>query len=470
MSTECNQTSFVFEPHGRREVVARFDGGAITSDAGALLLRQVDQRLNLLPRLAACFEDRRDPQRIEHSVEQLVSQRVYALALGYEDLNDHDELRSDPLLALLAGKKDLEGRERKREQDRGKPLAGKSTLNRLERSTESADRYKKIRCDFERVDRLLVDLFVEAHATPPEEIILDVDATDTALHGRQEGRFFHGYYNHYCYLPLYIFAGEHLLCARQRVSNQDAAAGSQPEVERIVKQIRDVWPQVRIIVRGDSGFGREELMSWCEANGVEYVLGLARNERLRQLIEEAIEQAAAKQQQTGQAAREFTEFEYQTRESWSRARRVVAKAEQLEGKENPRYVVTSLGAERWKAQPLYEELYCQRGEMENRIKEQLSLFADRMSTETMRANQLRLYLSSLAYGLLVGLRRLGLAGTRWARAQTETIRRVLLKVGAQVRGTVRKVWVSMASGYAYGELFGQVYEALRPPGGKPLPV
>ncbi|MFQ5668463.1 MAG: IS1380 family transposase [Candidatus Binatia bacterium] len=470
MSTECTQTSFVFEPHGRRQVVARFDGGAITSDAGALLLRQVDQRLDLLPRLAACFHDRRDPQRIEHSVEQLVSQRVYALALGYEDLNDHDELRSDPLLALLAGKTDLDGRERKREQDRGKALAGKSTLHRLERSTESADRYKKIRCDFDGVDRLLVDLFIEAHPTEPEEIILDVDATDTPLHGRQEGRFFHGYYNHYCYLPLYIFSGEHLLCARQREANQDPAAGLQPELERIVEQIREAWPGVRLVVRGDSGFGREELMSWCEANGVEYVLGLARNERLRTLIEEAMQQAAAKQQQSGQAARAFTEFAYQTRTSWSRARRVVAKAEQLEGKENPRYVVTSLGAERWKAQALYEELYCQRGEMENRIKEQLSLFADRMSTETMRANQLRLYLSSMAYGLLLGLRRLGLAGTRWARAQTETIRRVLLKVGARVRGTVRKVWVSMASGYAYGELFGEVHEALRPPKVKPVGV
>ena len=423
-----------------------------------------------MPRLAACFDDRRDPQRIEHSVEQLVSQRVYALALGYEDLNDHDELRSDPLLALLAGKKDLEGRERKREQDRGKALAGKSTLNRLERSTQSPDRSKKIGCDFERVDRLLVELFVEAHPTEPEEIILDLDATDTPLHGRQEGRFFHGYYNHYCYLPLYIFSGEHLLCARQRESNQDAAAGAQPEVERIVKQIREVWPQVRIVVRGDAGFCREELMSWCEANGVDYVLGLARNERLRTLIEEAMQQAAAKQQQTGQAAREFTEFQYQTRKSWNRARRVVAKAEQLEGKENPRYVVTSLEAERWEAQPLYEELYCQRGEMENRIKEQLSLFTDRMSTETMRANQLRLYLSSLAYGLVVGLRRLALAGTRWARAQTETIRRVLLKLGAQVRGTVRKVGVSMASGYAYIELFGEVYEALRPPGEKTVRV
>ena len=462
--TECSQPSFAFGQHFRREVVARFDGGAITSDAGGLLLRETDRRIDLLRRFAACFEDRRDPDRIEHQVSELVSQRIYGLALGYEDLNDHDQLRTDPLLALLAGKADLEGRDRRQERDRGKPLAGKSTLHRLERTTDGVDRYKKIRCQMATVDRLLVDVFVEAHPQPPAEIILDLDVTDTPLHGRQEGRFFHGYYGHYCYLPLYIFCGQHLLGARQRVSNQDAAAGSVEEVQRIVAQIREVWPQVRIIVRGDSGFCRDELMSWCEANGVDYVFGLARNERLRRSIEEAMQEAGQKQQQTGQPARVFTEFDYQTLRSWSRARRVVAKAEQLEGKENPRYVVTSLDAERWPAQRLYEELYCARGEMENRIKEQLSLFADRMSTETLRANQLRLYLSPLAYVLLVALRRLGLEGTQWARAQTETIRRGLLKIGAQVRVSVRKVWVSLGSGYPYVDSFAAVYRALRPPG------
>ena len=464
LSTECSQASFGFGEHFRRQVVARFDGGAITSDAGALLLRETDRRIGLLGRLAACFEDRRDPERIEHRVGELVSQRVYALALGYEDLNDHDQLRSDPLLALLAGKADLEGQDCKRERDRGKPLAGKSTLNRLERSSDGADRYKKIRCRTAAVDRLLVDVFVEAHEEAPQEIVLDLDVTDTPLHGEQQGRFFHGYYRHYCYLPLYIFCGQHLLCARQRVSNQDAAAGGVQEVERIVAQIRTAWPEVQIILRGDSGFCREELMSWCEANGVDYVFGLARNERLRRSIEEAMQQAGQKQQQTGQSARVCTEFDYQTRQSWGRARRVVAKAEQLEGKENLRYVVTSLDAERWPAQRLYEELYCARGEMENRIKEQLSLFADRMSTETLRANQLRLYLSSLAYVLLLALRRLGLEGTQWARAQTETIRRGLLKIGAQVRVSVRKVWVSLGSGYPYVDSFAAVYRALRPPG------
>lgn len=464
MSTECTQCSFTFAKHFRRQVSARFDGGVISSDGGALLLREVDQRINLLPRLAACFEGRRDPERIEHQVGELVSQRVYGLALGYEDLNDHDELRRDPVLALLVGKSDLGGQQRRRERDRGQPLAGKSTLNRLEGTTDGVDRYKKIRYDSAAVDRLLVDVFVEAQPQEPAEIIVDIDATDSPLHGQQEGRFFHGYYRHYCYLPLYIFSGEHVLCARQRVANQDAAEGSVAELERIVAQIRGEWPQVRIIVRGDSGFCRDELMDWCEQNGVEYVLGLARNERLRSLIDDALEQASRQQQQTGRPARVFTEFEYQTLESWSRARRVVGKAEQLVGKQNPRYVVTSLDGERWPPQRLYEQLYCERGEAENRIKEQLSLFADRMSTQTLRANQLRLHLSSLAYMLLVGLRRLGLEGTQWARAQTEAIRRGLLKIGALVKVSVRRVQLSLASGYPYEEAFAAAYRALRPPG------
>ena len=463
LSTECTQSSFTFAKHFRRQVSARFDGGVISSDGGALLLREVDQRIKLLPRLAACFEDGRDPRRIEHRVGELVSQRVYGLALGYEDLNDHDELRRDPVLALLAGKSDVSGRQRRRERDRGQPLAGKSTLQRLERTTDGVDRYQKVRCVSEAIDRLLVDVFVEAHSQEPSEVLLDIDATDTPLHGQQEGRFFHGYYRHYCYLPLYIFSGEHVLCARQRMSNQDAAAGA-AELERIVAQLRAVWPKVKIILRGDSGFCRDELLSWCEENKVDYVVGLARNERLRSLIEEAIEQASRQQQQTGRPARVYSEFEYRTLESWSRERRVVAKAEQLVGKQNPRYVVTSLDRERWPPQRLYEQLYCGRGEAENRIKEQLSLFADRMSTETLRANQLRLYLSSLAYVLLVGLRRLGLQGTQWARAQTETIRRGLLKIGAQVKVSVRRVYLSLASGYPDEEAFAAVYRALRPPG------
>lgn len=450
--TECTQSSLEFEAHFSRQVVARFDGGTMTSDAGALLLRQTDRRLNLLGRLAGCFQDRRHPIYISHTVEQLLAQRVYALALGYEDLSDHDQLREDPLLAVLSGKQRV-GQE---------PLAGKSTLNRLELSTEQPDRYKKIHYREESIDQLLTALFVEAHPEPPERIVLDLDVTDLPLHGHQEGRFFHGYYDSYCYLPLYIFCGEHVLCARLRTADQDASAGSKQQVEQIVRQIRQAWPEVEILLRADSGFCREELMKWCEENGVYYVFGFARNERLRKIIEPEMQQAARQQKQTGKPARVFTEFLYQTTTgSWSRERRTVAKAEQIEGKENPRYVVTNLSAQQWPAQKLYEELYCARGEMENRIKEQLSLFATRVSAATMRANQLRLYFSAMAYVLVQGLRRLGLKGTEMARAQATTIRLQLLKIGAPIRITARKVWVSMASSYPWQVVFAQAWQALR---------
>jgi len=450
--TQCNQDSFEFEAHFSRAVTARFDGGAVTSDAGALLLREAERRIRLLSRLAACFDDRRDPSLIRHSVAEMVAQRVYALALGYEDLNDHDQLREDPLLAVLSGKREAGAQ----------PLAGKSTLNRLELSTAQPSRYKKIHCRQEAVDKLLVDVYLEAHEAAPELIVLDLDVTDLPLHGHQEGRFFHGYYDEYCYLPLYVFAGEHLLCARLRTADQDAAAGSTQEVERIVGQIRQRWPQVEILVRADSGFCREELMAWCEAHGVGYVLGFARNERLRRMIAPQMEEAARLQQATGRPARIFTEFDYQTTTgSWSRARRVVAKAEMLEGKENPRYVVTNLSAERWPAQALYEELYCARGEMENRIKEQLSLFAARVSAETMQANQVRLNLAGCAYVLLHALRRLGLKGTGMEHAQATTIRLRLLKIGARIRITARRIWLSMASGFPLEAVFRQAWAQLR---------
>jgi len=450
--TECTQSSFEFQAHFSRQVTARFDGGSMTSDAGAVLLRETDRRLNLLPRLAACFEDRRAPWLVSHPVSEMVAQRVYALALGYEDLTDHDQLREDPLLAVLSGKPQA-GQE---------PLAGKSTLNRLELGGEEPSRYKKIQYHQEAIDELMTQIFLEAHSPAPERIVLDLDTTDLPLHGHQEGRFFHGYYDSYCYLPLYIFAGEHLLCARLRTADQDAAAGSKDEVERIVRQIRAAWPGVRILLRADSGFCRDELMSWCESNGVDYVFGFARNERLRRLIEPQAREAARMQAETGKPARVFTEFSYQTTTgSWSRARRVVAKAEQLEGKENPRFVVTSLSAQEWPAQRLYEELYCERGEMENRIKEQLSLFAGRVSAETMRANQLRVYFAAMAYVLMHGLRRLGLKGTELERAQATTIRLRLLKIGAQIRITARRVWLSMASSFPLQRLFGEVWAALR---------
>ena len=383
------------------------------------------------------------------------------MALGYEDLNDHDQLRADPLLAVMAGCADVTGQKRKQERDRGNPLAGKSTLNRLEQSRERPDRYRKINYDAQAIDELWVQIFLESHAEEPDEIILDLDATDTPLHGEQEGRFFHGYYDAYCYLPLYIFCGDHLLCARLRPSNIDASKGSGWEVRRIVRQIRQRWSGVRILLRADSGFARQRLMRWCEKHGVDYVFGLARNDRLGKKITAAMEQAKAESAHTGKAARVYVEFSYQTRKSWSRARRVVAKAEYTTDKENPRFVVTSLGATEWEAQALYEKLYCARGEMENRIKEQLSLFSDRMSTAKLRSNQLRLYLSSAAYVLVQALRRLALRGTDLAQAQVETIRRKLLKIGAQVRVTVRKVWVSMASSYPWPAIFAQAWRQLR---------
>lgn len=464
MPTECNQESFRFHPLAAREVRGRFDGGAITSDAGGLLLREVEKRTGIVAQFAACFRDHREPARIEHTVKELVAQRVYGLALGYEDLNDHDQLRRDPLLAVLAEKPDPSGESRARERDQGKALAGKSTLNRLEltgAAVREDERYKKIALDEAAVDRMLVEVFLQAHREAPKEIILDLDSTDDPLHGEQEGRFFHGYYGHYCYLPLYIFCGEHLLGARLRPANLDAAAGSTAELARIVAQIRAAWPEVKILVRGDSGFCREEVMAWCEEQKVDYVLGLAKNQRLKAEIGAELEQAAEQYRQTGRAARVFKEFAYQTRESWSRARRVVAKAEHLEKGANPRFVVTSLAAEDWPAASLYEALYCARGEMENRLKEQLMLFADRTSTAFLRSNQSRLYFSSVAYLLLQALRRLGLKGTELAQAQCATMRLKLLKIGALIRITVRRVWVSLAGGYPYVDLFRQVYAQLR---------
>jgi hypothetical protein len=452
--TECTQSGFGFEACGSREIVARFDGGTISSDGGAFLLRQTDQRLNLLPRLAECFLDDRNQDLIEHSILEMLSQRIYGLALGYEDVNDHEQLRKDPVFGILAGREEL-----------GEPMAGKSTLNRMELGAGTKDRYKKITFWKDAVDEVLVKVFIESYETAPAEIILDVDTTDLPLHGKQEGRFFHGYYDNYCYLPLYIFCEEQVLCARLREANHDAAFGSLQEIQRIVAQIRAAWPAVKIILRGDSGFCRNQLMSWCEGHQVDFVIGQARNQRLRKIIGAQMHAATEQWNQTGQPARVFSEFEYQAKKTkkggWDRARRVVAKAEHIDGKENPRFVVTSLKSEEWTAQALYEKLYCARGEMENRIKEQFSLFADRVSAETMRANQMRLYLSTMAYVLMSGLRRLGLKATELAQAQVSTIRMKLLKIGAQIRVTVRKVWVSMSSSYPWQDLFQQVWTNLR---------
>jgi hypothetical protein len=465
MTTECNAREFDFQALGSRAVTGRFDGGAITSDAGGLLLREVEAKTGILRRFAACFTDHRDPDLIEHTVYELLAQRVFALALGYEDLNDHDALRHDPLLAVLVGKGDPTGQDRRRRQDRGKSLAGKSTLNRLELTPVGADaksRYKKIVARHHDIDSFFVETFLSLHRTPPKEIVLDLDATDDPIHGQQLGRFFHGYYDGYCYLPLYIFCGEYLLCAKLRPSDIDGAAGAVKQLARIVEQIRRRWPQVRIIVRGDSGFCREPLMRWCAENCVDYVLGLAKNARLQGILGKELHEAKLQFEATGWPSRVFKDFTYQTRKSWGRARRVVGKAEHVAKGSNPRFVVTSLSSEELDARTLYEDLYCARGEMENRIKEQqLCLFADRTSCATMRANQLRLWLSSVAYTLLAALRQFGLQGTEMAQARCDTIRLKLLKLGALVRTTVRRVWISLSESCPYQRVFAQVYDNLR---------
>jgi hypothetical protein len=433
------------------------------------LLREVERVTGILRQFAACFTDHRAAARIEHPVATLVAQRVYGLALGYEDLTDHDQLRADPLLAVLAGSPDPTGAQRRCLRDAGKALAGKSTLNRLELTDATvapSERYKKITVDPDAVDRCFVNLFVQAHPIAPAEITLDLDATDDPVHGMQEGRFFQGYYGHYCYLPLYIFAGEHLLCARLRPGGVDASAGATDELTRIVVQLRAAWPRVRILVRADSGFCRDELLTWCETHDVDYVIGLARNTRLTAALGAALHRVQETCRTTEAPDREFMDLTYRTRRGWTRARRVVGKAEALPGldgpKANPRFVVTSLSLDALDAQPLYEQLYCARGDMENRIKEQqLMLFADRTSTGTLRANQLRLTFSSVAYTLLAALRRLGLAGTRLAQAQCQTIRLTLLKLGARLRVTVRKVWVALASGCPHAALFAQVHAYLQ---------
>ena len=465
MKTECTLDQMEFHGLGRRVVVGQFDGGKISSDSGGLLLREVEQRRHILKRLAGCFIDHRDAELVEHSLESLIKQRVMGLALGYEDLNDHDTLRHDPLLALLSDKQDLSGKTRKREQDKGCAIAGKSTLNRLELTPLDADagsRYKKIVADSRAMDELLVDLFLEAYDSPPEEIILDVDATDDLIHGNQEGKFFHGYYRSYCYLPLYIFCGEHLLCARLRKANQDGAAGTVDELARMIERIRLSWPQTRIIVRGDGGFCREALMAWCEVHDVDYVLGLAKNSRLTTILAEEMAQAKEQYEATEQAARVFKDFRYQTLKSWSCERRVVGKAEHLAKGENPRFVVTSLSKKDWDARSLYEELYCARGDMENRIKEQqMALFADRTSTHEMLSNQLRLYFSSFAYALMQTLRRLGLEGTSMAKAQCDTIRLKLFKIGAHIQLSVRRVRIAFSESYPHAELFWQIMQRLQ---------
>jgi hypothetical protein len=459
--TECIPSWFGFQGLGSRTVQSDFEGGRITSDAGGLFLRDIDIHFGFLDAFAACFTDHRDPDRIEHTLLTLLKQRVFGLCLGYEDLNDHDRLRHDPLMAVVAGVTDLLGENRVRPSDRGKALAGKSTLNRLELTSVGADddsRYKKIVAHLSRIESYLPEMYIRQQLQPPSRIVLDLDSTDDPIHGQQLGRFFHGYYGHYCYLPLYIFAGDHPLAALLRPSNIDASAGCLPHIERIVRQLRQAWPQVEIVLRGDSGFCRDYLMRWCEANNVHFIFGLAKNKRLLRIVGQELHEAKEQFARTNQPARVFKDFEYRTHKSWNRSRRVVAKAEHLAGdKANPRFVVTSLSAERFDAKTLYEEQYCARGDMENRIKEQqLSLFAGHLCCETMRANQIRLYLSTDAYVVMRSLREFGLKDTPLEAAQCDTIRVRLFKIGGIVRVSVRRVVVSMSEAYPWREAFAAV--------------
>ncbi len=448
MPTECSADRFDFGMVEGRAVEAAFDGGLVTSDAGALLLKATDRAIGLIERLARCFHDERRRELIEHEVATLVGQRVFGIALGYEDLNDHDELRHDRLMAVLASKLTP-----KREECA--PVAGKSTLNRLELSKLEPTRYHKISHNPAAIARLLIDVFLESHARPPREIVLDLDATDDPLHGMQEGRFFHGYYDCYCYLPLYVFCGRHLLLAKLRRADRDPAAGVVEEVGRLIDRIRAAWPKTRILLRADADFARDELMKWCESDDVDFVLGVGRNERLMAEIAPELERVAAKSARTGEPERRFKSFMWSTRHTWSRKRRVVAKIECTKEGANPRFVVTSLTRRQCKAKDLYEKVYCARGDMENRIKEcQLDLFADRTSAGTMRANQLRLWFYSMAYVLLCALRRIGLHDTDLAEATSGTIRLKLLKIGALVRISVRRIRIAMSSACPNAQIWG----------------
>jgi hypothetical protein len=454
MPTECSADLFGFAPVEGRAVVAGFDGGRMTSAAGAMLLGATDRQIRLVERFAGCFTDDRMAELVEHTVPRMVGQRVFGIALGYEDLIDHDQLRYDPVMAVLGGKLEAKRAD-------CAPLAGKSTLNRLELGRAEPSRYHKISYDAAQIEALFVDLFLDAHSAAPPQITLDLDATDDPLHGHQEGRFFHGYYDNYCYLPLYVFCGRHLLASKLRPANIDGSAGSVEEVARIVARIRQRWPEVRILLRADSGFARDGLMTWCESNGVDFLFGLAKNSRLVEALTSELAQAAEQSQKTGKPARRFKDFAWRTRDSWSHERRVVAKAEWTEGKANPRFVVTSLAREEHEARHLYEKLYCARGEMENRIKEcQLDLYADRTSAKTMRANQLRLWFAAIAYVLICALRRMGLAHTQFARAACGTIRLKLLKIGALVRTSVRRIKLAMPSAFPYQAEYRAAHAAL----------
>lgn len=461
----------LFDDLGSRRVQADFSGGHLSSDGGCLLLRQVDRGLGISRSLAACFSDRRNPAYVEHDLQSLIAQRLHGLALGYEDLNDHKLLRLDPLLAVCADKADPLGEDRMDPRDKGKALASASTLNRLELGNHKDSRCHKISCSPEKIEATLLTAGVRCLPRDLEEIVLDLDAMGHLLHGEQEGRFFHAYYGDYCYLPLYIFAGNVPLWAQLRTSDQDAAAGVVAALIKVVGALRKRFPKLRIIVRGDSGFCRPELMDWCEDQGIYYCLGLARNERLETLLIPAMANARARRCLTGGATvRVFTEFHYATLKTWRRQRRVIGKAEITAEGENPRFAVSNLPAKGWSKEErqrfepsnLYENEYCARGQMENVLKQQvLDLEADRMSTHYMGSNQLRLWMSTLAYLLIERLRALTLKGTELANATAGTIRLRLFKVAAIVEVSVRRVYVRLAGSYPMRALFIQCLDRLK---------
>lgn len=464
--TDCKQQPLLFPELTSRPIMVDFAAGHVSSDGGGLLLAQLDRRSGYLERFAQCFTDYRDPELIEHTVLELLRQRVYGLALGYEDINDHDRLRVDPLLASLCGKKDPLGQNRPRPKDKGKPLSGKSTLNRLELTPPEADagaRYKKIAGDPEWLEDFFINEYVLSRSSDTSAVTLDLDATDDPLHGNQEGKFFHAYHGGYCYLPLYIFDHDWPILAWLRTSDRDASDGALAKIKKIVIALRKRFPKIKIRLRGDSGFCRDPLMTWCELNEVNYLFGLARNPVLERKLQSGLEKARQlSEANAGQPARVFVEMTYGAKR-WHTRRWVIGKAEWTQGQANPRFIITNENPLEFKAQELYEKDYCGRGDMENRIKEQqLDLYADRTSTGTMRANQLRLWFSTLAYLLMNQLRQVGLKGTELAQATCGTIRTRLMKIGALVRVSVRRVWVSLSSAWPLRELFALVAGRFRP--------
>jgi len=452
MKPECKPEGLLFQDLGSQTVIVRNDAETTSSDGGLLLLREIDRRYTITDRFAACFEDARMPGMIAHSLVSLIRQRIYGICQGYEDLNDHEEWRNDAMLALAC------------EEQPGTICAGKSTLNRMELPVveEKDRRYKKIEYNREKVRAFLVDLFLGAYRKEPKEIVIDVDATNDPLHGQQEGRFFHGYYDEFCYLPLYAFVGEHLVLADLFTADGDPGKRALGPLRFLYFRIRSRWDKTRIIIRGDAGFSREEIMKFCEEYGIEYVFGLSGNTRLKRAIGRSLKEAKVAYEQTGLAQRRFAELRYRTKKTWSRSRRVVAKAEYLSNGPKPRFIVTNIDAQKWPARELYEKLYCARGNMENRIKEQkLFCFADRTSTHFIRSNQLRLFFSALAYVFFVELRRRSLCGTDWENARIDTLRLKILKVAARIVVSRRRILIRFPASFPYWAVWKTIHRSLR---------